>query len=113
MFGRKADQIFVLIHVDDILYYGQEEAVQHFIEKLREKFEISVTQMKSPGDGLQSSSSTIPISGRQWHLLVTRKIGFGLHDQGTCIIYVNTKGIEREQKERADWLIEVNRRSNT
>ena len=34
------------------LYYGQEEAVQHFIEQLREKFEISVSQMKSPGDEL-------------------------------------------------------------
>ena len=34
------------------LYYGQEEAVQHFIEQLREKFEISVSQMKLPGDEL-------------------------------------------------------------
>ena len=49
---RKADQVFVLIHVDGILYYGQEEAVQHFIEQLREKFEISVSQMKLPGDEL-------------------------------------------------------------
>ena len=44
--GRRADQVFVLIHVDDILYYGQEEAIQHFIGQLREKIEISVSQKK-------------------------------------------------------------------
>ena len=51
--GRKADQVFVLFHADYILHYGQEEAVQNFIGQLRGKFEISVSQMKSPGDEFQ------------------------------------------------------------
>ena len=34
LFSFRKD-FFALIHIEDILHYGQEEEIQHFIEKLR------------------------------------------------------------------------------
>ena len=54
------------------LYYGQEEAVQHFIEQLREKSEISASQMKSQGDEFQFPKRTYKLGNDGLYIMPGR-----------------------------------------
>ena len=45
--------VFVLIHVDDLMFYGDVAKVNSFIQVLKSKFEISISQMKDVGEEFQ------------------------------------------------------------
>lgn len=45
--------VYVLIHVDDLMFYGDSSEVEKFIQVLKGKFEISISHMKDVGDEFQ------------------------------------------------------------
>ena len=45
--------VFVLIHVDDLMFYGDVAKVDEFIQVLKSKLEISISQMKDVGEEFQ------------------------------------------------------------
>ena len=45
--------VFVLIHVDDLMFYGDVPEVEKFIQVPKSKFEISISQMKDVGEEFQ------------------------------------------------------------
>ena len=51
--GKLSDKVWILIHVDDVLFCGEEESVDEFIATLRKRFDVSVNKIFSVGDEFQ------------------------------------------------------------
>ena len=50
--GKQGDGqslVCILIHVDDVMFTGRQKAVEDFVTKLKEKFEVDVTMVKEYG----------------------------------------------------------------
>ena len=49
---------------------------------------------------LMSEEVALQISSGQWHLLITGKVGFELHDQRTCILYADANSINMSRMKK-------------
>ena len=47
--GEGGDKVYVLIHVDDIMFAGRSKAVEKFVDKLKAKFEVEVSRVEEDG----------------------------------------------------------------